>query len=132
MCNMFATPAAPGAGIKWESVKGSLLLIDVKGFQAGIQTAYGTSDAVEADIHVIDGNGKGESYEQTLIFPKLLISQTKSAVGQRVLGRLGQGQAKSGQSAPWLLEEASAADVQLAEQWVKNNQPTVQAPAAPF
>lgn len=128
----FATPAAPGGGIKWEDHKGALLLIEVLGVQYGVKTAFGESDAVEANITVLDGNGKGERYDAALIFPKLLVAQTKGQVGAKILGRLGQGQAKVGQSAPWLLQEASAADTQLAEEWVKANQPTTQAPAAPF
>ncbi len=130
--SMFATPSAPGDGIKWADHKGALLLIEVTGFQAGIHTSFGEADAVEANITVLDGPGKDAHYDSALIFPKLLVSQTKNATGQKVLGRLGQGQQKPGQSPPWLLEEASAADVQLAEAWVKQHQPTVQAPAAPF
>lgn len=130
--SMFATPAAPGGGIKWDEVKGSLLLIEVTDVRHGVQTSYGETDAVEANIAVLDGNGKGENHDNTLVFPKLLQSQLRGQVGKKVLGRLSQGQAKSGQSAPWLLAEANADDYKMAEDWVKNNQPTVQAPAAPF
>jgi hypothetical protein len=130
--SMFATPSAPGDGIKWAEHKGALLLIEVTGFHAQMKTSFGEADAVEANVVVLDGPGKDAKYDAALIFPKLLVSQTKASTGQKVLGRLSQGTAKPGQSAPWLLEEASAADVQLAEQWVRNNQPTVQAPAAPF
>jgi hypothetical protein len=35
-----------------------------------------------------------------------------------VLGRLSQGTAKPGFSAPWILVEASDADVELAESWL--------------
>ena len=129
---IFETPAAPGEGIQWGDHKGALLLIEVLGIEHAMKTRFGESDAVSANITVLDGNGKGQSYDSALIFPKLLQSQTKGSVGKKVLGRLGQGAAKSGQSAPWLLEEASAADVALAEEWVKANQPTTTAPAAPF
>lgn len=130
--SMFATPAPPGEGIQWEHHKGALLLLEVTGVEHAVKTRFGESDAVVADITVLDGPGRGEHYDSALIFPKLLQTQTKNAVGQKVLGRLGQGQAKSGQSAPWLLEEASAADTTLAEEWVKRNQPATQAPQAPF
>lgn len=130
--SMFATPAAPGEGIQWADHLGALLLIDVTGVETAMKTRFGDADAVSANITVLDGNGKDAHYDAALIFPKLLVSQTKGQVGKKVLGRLGQGQAKSGQSAPWLLEEATAADVALAEEWVKANQPITQAPAAPF
>lgn len=130
--SMFATPSAPGGGIKWDDHKGALLLIEVLGFTPGVKTSFGDSDAVEANITVLDGPGKDARYDAALIFPKLLVSQTKGQIGAKVLGRLGQGQAKQGQSAPWLLEEASADDVKAAEEWVSKNKPAVQSPAAPF
>ena len=70
----------------------------------------------------------------TLVFPKLLQSQLRSQIGKKVLGRLGQGSAKPGQSAPWLLNEASADDIAKAEAWVRANPaPTgVTSAAAPF
>lgn len=132
MSDMFSTPAPPGEGIQWGDHKGALLLIEVTGVESAMKTRFGESDAVSANITVLDGNGKDAHYESALIFPKLLVSQTKGQVGKKVLGRLGQGQAKSGQSAPWLLEEASAADVALAEEWVKANRPATSAPAPPF
>jgi hypothetical protein len=130
--SMFATPSAPGDGIKWADHKGALLLIEVTDFHPAMKTSFGEADAVEANVVVLDGEGKGAKYDTALIFPKLLVSQTKNSKGQKVLGRLAQGTAKPGQSAPWLLQEASAADVAMAEEWVKANQPVTQAPAAPF
>ena len=131
--SMFAAPSAPSGGITWADHKDALLLIEPLSFEAGMSTAFGTSDAVRANVHVIDGPGAGESYEDTLIFPKILASQTKNQIGQKVLGRLGQGQAKAGQSAPWLLNEATPEDIAKAEAWVKTNQaPTVTSAQAPF
>ena len=130
--SMFENPSAPGSGITWADHKGALLLIEVTDFHSGIKTSFGEADAVEANIHILDGAGAGEDYTGALIFPKLLVSQTKGAKGKKVLGRLAQGTAKPGQSAPWLLQEASADDVTKAEAWVKSNEPATQAPAAPF
>ena len=131
--SMFAAPSAPSGGITWADHKGALLLIEPSSFEAGIQTSFGAADAVKATVHVIDGPGAGETFDDTLIFPKLLVSQTKNNVGQKVLGRLTQGQAKPGQSAPWLLEAATDADIAKAEAWVKQNQqPTVTSAQAPF
>jgi len=36
-----------------------------------------------------------------------MVGALKGRVGQKVLAHLGQGQAKPGQSAPWVLEDAS-------------------------
>lgn len=106
----FTDPAAAGAGINWQDHKGALLLVTVRGLEPEIKTAYGTSDAVRADVVVLDGNGQGAEYADALVFPKVLQSQLRSRVGQKVLGRLTQGVAKAGQSAPWQLEGATDED----------------------
>lgn len=129
----FATPSAPSGGITWADHNGALLLIEPLSFEAGIATSFGTTDAVKANVSVIEGPGAGETFTETLIFPKILASQTKNQIGAKVLGRLGQGQAKAGQSAPWLLNEASAEDIAKAEAWVAQNaKPAVQSAQAPF
>lgn len=128
----FAAPAAPGDGIQFKDHLGALLLIEVLGFEEKIKTSFGENDAVRANVHVIDGPGEGDSYDDTLIFPRLLVSQTKKAIGQKILGRLGQGNAKPGQSAPWLLNEATAEDTAKAEKWVADHAPSVTSAEAPF
>lgn len=129
----FAAPAAPSGGIEWAQFKGSLLLIDVLSQEHGVQTVHGSTDPVRANVAVIDGPGAGETFDDTLIFPKVLIGQTKSKIGEKVLGRLGQGIAKPGQSAPWQLDAASADDIAKAEAWVRANaKPTVTSAAPPF
>lgn len=128
----FASPGTPGSGIQLADHLGALLLVEVIGVESGIKTTFGDSDAIKANVHVIDGPGSGTSYEDTLIFPKVLQSQLRKSVGQKVLGRLGQGQAKPGQSAPWLLNEATAEDVAKAEAWVAQHAPSVTAAAPPF
>lgn len=129
----FSTPAAPSGGIDWANFKGSLLLVEVLAQEHGVQTVHGLADPVRANVKVIDGPGAGDSYDDTLIFPKVLIGQTKSKVGEKVLGRLGQGVAKPGQSAPWQLDAASAEDIAKAEAWVAaNSKPAVTSAAPPF
>ena len=119
----FAAPAT-ASGIKWDEYKGALLLVDVHGLEQAIKTAFGENDAIRADIAVLDGANAGETYNDTLVFPKVLVSQLRPNVGKKVLGRLGQGQAKSGQSAPWKLDDATEADVAIAKAYVaKNAQP---------
>lgn len=110
MTDQFSEPTAPGAGCDWKELNGSLLIIDVLGVKQGIATTYGASDAVQATVTVADGPKVGTVYNDTLIFPKILQSQTSGKVGSKVLGRLGQGVAKPGQSAPWMLNPATDAD----------------------
>lgn len=131
--SMFNQPAAPSGGITWADHKGALLLVEPLSFEPQIATAFGSADAIKANVYVLEGSGAGEEYAETLIFPKLLVSQTKNQLGSKVLGRLGQGNQKAGQSPPWLLQEASAADIQLAEKWVQQKQSSsITSAAAPF
>jgi hypothetical protein len=99
----FSAPAEV-KGFDYESAKGHLLLIAPTKLEEGVSTAFGSSDASRADIHNIS---TGETSEDTLIFPKVLVGALKSRIGQKVLGKLGQGIAKPSQSPPWTLEDAS-------------------------
>lgn len=129
--NPFAAPAAPSSGIKWADYLNRLLVIEPLAFETGISTNFGDADAVRANVHVIDGTP--EDFEDTLIFPKVLASQLKPRIGTKVIGRLSQGQAKPGQSAPWQLADASPEDIQAGVQWLStrnSNQFAAPAPQA--
>lgn len=126
--NPFAAPAAPSAGIQWKDLNGALLLIEPAGIESGIPTTYGEAEAVRADVHVLDGAQGGQEYADTLVFPTILRSQLKSRIGQKVLGRLSQGQAKAGQSPPWILAEATEQDVAKGTAFLSGS---LNAPAAP-
>jgi hypothetical protein len=120
--SQFAAPAEP-SGISYTDLNGALLLIKVHAVEADVPTAFSkpgqANPAVRADVTVLDGQSAGERYEDALVFPKVLQGQLKSRVGQLVLGRLGQGQAKPGQSAPWRLNPATSADEQAADQHLR-------------
>jgi len=109
--SQFAAPAA-ASGIEWSELNGSLLIVEPTEVVKDINTNFGVTDAVRANVTVLDGPlGK---YEDTLIFPRVLQSQLSSRIGQKVLGRLGQGTAKPGQSPPWMLAPATPEDEQKA------------------
>ena len=114
--NPFASIPSPSDGITWADNNGALLIIRPTAIEAGIQTSYGSADAVRANVWVVDGPNAGEVHDDTLVFPKLLQSQLKSRINQVVLGRLGQGVGKPGQSAPWMLNEPTQQDVQTGMQ----------------
>ena len=115
----FAAPAT-ASGIDWKALNGALLLISAHSVEEGIKTVHGDASAVRADVVALDGELKGEEFTDTLVFPKVLQGQLRSRLGQRVLGRLGQGNAKPGQSAPWVLAEATADDVALGTKYLSN------------
>lgn len=125
---MFERPAS-ASGITWEEHKGQLLLIEPKSVETGVSTTFGEKDAVRADITVIDAPNGAIEYHDALIFPGVLIGQTRSMVGKKVLGRLGQGAAKPGQKPPWRLDDPTDADIQTATAWVtKRETQQIQAP----
>lgn len=131
----FNAPATT-TGVPWGDLKGSLLLFTIDSVEQGIKTAFGDTDAVRATIAVLDGDSQGTEYADALVFPKVLQSQLRPSVGGKVLGRLGQGTARPGQSAPWLLSEASDADKAVGVAYL-NKTPAFAAPApstaaAPF
>ena len=103
---MFSDPST-ATGIDWKELHGSLLLFKVHGQEVGIKTVHGDSNAIRADVIVLDGDKEGEEFLDCLVFPKVLQSQLKPRVGQMVLGRLGQGHKKQGQSPPWTLSTAT-------------------------
>jgi hypothetical protein len=126
----FSKPAA-AVGIQWEDLIGRLLLVEPKEFEHSIPTTFGDKDAVRADVTVIDGPDGGTAYPDALIFPGVLISQTRGLIGEKVLGRLGQGVAKPGQKPPWRLDEATPDDESLAVKYLEQrDRKTFAAPAA--
>ncbi len=124
-------PAPPSGGLTWGDHLGALLLITVHGQEFGVQTVHGPADPIRCDIAVIDGPGAGEVNEDTLVFPKVLIGQLKRSIGGKVIGRLGQGAAKPGQSPPWMLTAASAEDETKAVEWETGAAKAAYSPPAP-
>ena len=118
--DMFDNPSS-SSGIKFENYNGRLLLITPHEFVEEINTNFGKTSAVRADIVVLDGPDSPEEITDTLIFPKVLQSQVKRncGSGRMNLGRLGQGQKKPGQSAPWMLGDPTDDDRAVARQHIE-------------
>lgn len=128
---MFQQPSQGGDQVKVPELIGALVLVYVREYRENITTSYGLSDAIAADVHVLDGPKAGESFENTLIFQKALIGALRGAIGgDPVLGRIGQGVAKPGQSAPYILQPFTAQDAAVATAWI-NSRPKFQPAAAP-
>lgn len=100
---MFTSPSQ-AAGFTPADHLGHLLIIQVTEYVPTVQTSLGEKDAISATIHDVD---TGDTAEDALIFPKVLVSSLRNRVGQTVLATLTQGQAKPGQSAPWTLTDAT-------------------------
>lgn len=102
---VFAAPAAGGGSdIRPADLEGHLLIVEPLEYVASIPTSMGDKDAVRVTIHDITDSA---TYEDVLWFPKVLVGSLKGRVGQKVLAVLGKGTAKPGQSAPWILVDAT-------------------------
>jgi hypothetical protein len=100
----FSQPASPSK-FRPADYQGNLILVWPTEYRTGIKTDYGDSDAVAARVVVLDGPAGVEEHDNVLFFQGALISTLKPSVGTNkpVLGRLGRGTSKPGQSAPFIL-----------------------------
>ncbi|WP_214322062.1 hypothetical protein [Nonomuraea sediminis] len=115
MTDAFDAPAS-ASGVKITDYEGQLLLLTPQVVEKDIPTAYGPAEATTVKLAVLDGNDAGLEFEGVKIFQKALQGQLRAKVGtgRMVLGRLGRGTAKAGQSAPWLLADPTEGDKQTA------------------
>lgn len=120
----FADPAE-STGIDYQTIVGSLLMVQVLGHEDHINTVHTQpgekNPAIRATVTVLDGALRGTVFEDALIFPRVLIGQLRPRVGQVVLGRLGQGEKKPGKNAPWKLLPANDQDKQVARSVLSPN-----------
>lgn len=111
---------SPSTGAKITEFEGCLILCTPTDHREGIATSFGPADAVVTDLVCLDGAQAGRREIGVLVFQKALQGQLRPKVGtgRMVLGRLGRGQAKPGQSAPWILAEPTEADKAKARDWL--------------
>jgi hypothetical protein len=111
--------------LPYTELQGSLLLFRVLSYEEHVPTSYTIagerSPAIRANVTVLDGTLAGENYVEVLVFPKKLQAQLRARVGKMVLGRLGQGEARKGQNAPWELIAATPQDKALAMRAVSDD-----------
>ena len=72
----------------------------------------GPADAISCDLINLE---TGEEHSDVLFFNIALRSALRPLIGQKVLGRIKQGIAKPGKTAPWILEDASQDPIALAK-----------------
>jgi hypothetical protein len=131
----FSQPAS-GSKFKPADYQGHLLLVWPTEYRTGIKTDYGDSDAIAARVVVLDGQEGTEEHDNVLFFQSALIGTLKNSVGNSkpVLGRLGKGTGKPGQSAPFILTPFTEEDAKLARDYFAKDQfdtPAEKTPAAP-
>ena len=106
MSLQFTSPATSGGAVlKPADLNGHLLVVEPEEFIENMPTSMGTSDAIRVTVHDVTD---GISAESVLWFNKVLVANLKARIGQKVLAVMGQGTARPGQSAPWILVDASS------------------------
>lgn len=100
----FTAPAQNSEGVKVADLNGHLLIVTPLEYKTGINTVNGIAEAIEVDIVDLDTN---EEHTSVLFFNVALRSALKPNIGNKVLGRIGQGAAKPGKNAPWILIDAT-------------------------
>ena len=108
----FSAPSMNENGPKVADLAGKLLIITPTDYKTGIKTIHGDAEAVEVSLVNLDDN---KSYDGVLFFNVALRNSLKQKIGQKVLARIGQGTAKPGKSAPWVLLDATTDATALAK-----------------
>lgn len=100
----FSAPSNNTESVKVADLNGHLLILEPLEYKTGIQTVHGDADAIEVRINDLD---TGHTHDSVLFFNVALKNALKTKIGQKVLARIGQGTAKPGKSAPWILVDAT-------------------------
>lgn len=113
-----------GSGFRAADHVGELVVFIGCSLEVDVQTTFGLSNAARVQITVpLDGDNAGEVYHDSLLFQKVLVS---NLVGDDVdspivAGRLGTGEAKPGQSAPYVLSTPTDDEIKAIETWLDEN-----------
>ncbi|WP_433415064.1 hypothetical protein ACQP1V_36340 [Microtetraspora malaysiensis] len=113
----------PSAGSDWKAADhvGHLILFYVREIRENIVTTFGNSDAIAVDLVVLTDPSGPRAEPQVLLFQKALIGSLRGSIGKEpVLARLGQGTAKAGQSAPYILQPYSEQDAAYATTYLQS------------
>ena len=126
----FAAPSTQSESVKVADLAGHLLIITPTEYKTGIQTIHGSAEAVE--VEVVDLDTK-QTHASLLWFNVALRNALKNKIGQKVLAKIGQGAAKPGKSAPWILIDATgdANAVALANAYLTSAPTPTAAPVTP-
>lgn len=125
----FAKPSEAPSGEGWnltEEAEGRLVLFTPLR-EDTVETSFGEKPIVVADVVVIDEKkpAKSEAHDDVYVFGGYLRGSLRGFINEkRVLGRLVKGEPKKkGENAPWLLEDATEAEIALAVAYLESVDP---------
>ena len=108
----FAAPSNANETVKVADLANHLLIVTPVEYKTGIPTVHGEAEAIEVNVIDLDTN---KEHASLLWFNVALRNSLKTKIGQKVLARIGQGAAKPGKSAPWILVDATGDAASLAK-----------------
>jgi hypothetical protein len=98
---MFDAPTSGGSdSVRPADLEGHVLVVEPIEYRPSVSTAFGDKDAIQVIVHDIS---EKTSHDDVLFFGSALIATLKRDIGKKVLAKMGKGEAKPGQSAPWIL-----------------------------
>jgi hypothetical protein len=116
----FADPTVEGDRLDYHALNGALLLFTVSVDQPGVvSTVHGDATPARTAVAVLDGEHKGDTYADALVFPRALSASLRANTGKLVIGRLGQGVAKPGKNPPWTLTPATDAEKETGRKYLE-------------
>lgn len=108
----FTAPSNANETVKVADLANHLLIVSPVEYKTGIPTVHGEAEAIEVNVIDLDTN---KEHASLLWFNVGLRNSLKTKIGQKVLARIGQGVAKPGKSAPWILVDATSDAAALAK-----------------
>lgn len=98
---MFDAPTMGSTNsVRPADLEGHVLVVQPLEYVNSISTSFGEKDAIRVNVHDISEKA---SHDDVLFFGTALIGSLKRDIGKTLLGKMGKGEAKAGQSAPWIL-----------------------------
>lgn len=126
----FVKPSeAPSVGDGWnltEEAEGRLVIFTPLREQQVETADFGTKPVIVADVVVLNEKKpeKGEPHAEVFVWGGYLRGVLRGSIGTaRVLGRLVRGTKKERGNFPWLLEDATDAETELARQYLASVDP---------
>ena len=105
-------------GLKLKDLEGCLVVMRPTGPPENMTTAYGEGSYTPAEVLVVKGAAElaDGTWHELWVFPKAVQGQLRSAAkhNQPIVGEVGKGTAKPGQSPPWLLLDTDQAGLDAA------------------
>lgn len=103
MSAFVAPTSLEGSSVKLADLNGHLCIFKPTAYKENIETTLGKAEAIECDVIDVD---TATEHKSVLFFNVAVRSALKPNIGKQVLARVGQGVAKPGKSAPWILVNA--------------------------